>query len=81
MTASELKAIVDPVVAALQKQVGERGAVIVMAAAPQGTHDVYYVAWDGPCLMAKGLREQGTETLQELIRFKDPLPGSAEKKP
>jgi hypothetical protein len=73
MTARELQAIVDPVVAELRKSVGERGAVIVMLAAPEGEHDSYYVNWSGPCLTAKGLREQGNEKLQELIRFKEPL--------
>jgi hypothetical protein len=72
-TAAELKAIVDPVVASLKAAVGERGAVIVMVAAPNGTHDSYYVNWDGPCLTAKGLREQGNEKLQELIRFKESI--------
>lgn len=70
--ASELKSIVDPIVDALQKALGERGAVIVMVAAPdEGAHDAYYVNWAGPCLMAKGLREQGNDKLQELIRFKE----------
>lgn len=71
MIASELKAIVDPVVAALQKSLGERGAVIVMVASPNGAHDAYYVNWNGPCLTAKGLCEQGYETLQGLIVFKE----------
>lgn len=70
-SAAELKAIVDPVVESLRKAMGDRGAVIVMVAAPNGTHDSYYVNWAGPCLMAKGLREQGNEKLQELIRFKE----------
>lgn len=70
-SAADLKAIADPVLKTLQAAVGERGAVILMVAAPNGKHDSYYVAWDGPCLMAKGLREQGNERLQELIRFKE----------
>ena len=73
MTAKELQAIVDPVVSELHKSVGERGAVIIMVASPNGAHDSYYVNWAGPCLIAKGLREQGHETLQGLIKFKEVL--------
>lgn len=83
MKATELKAIVDPVIADLYKKVGERGAVIVMLAAPEaGGHDAYYVNWDGPCLTAKGLREQGHEALQELIKFvKLPSHGTEDDRP
>jgi hypothetical protein len=73
VTALELKAIVDPVISDLRKKLGERGAVIVMVASPNGPHDSYYVNWDGPCLTAKGLREQGYDTLQDLIQFKEKL--------
>lgn len=70
MKADELKALVDPVVAALAKQVGPRGSVIIMVSAADGDHhDAYYVNWAGPCLTAKGLREQGAQELQKLIQF------------
>lgn len=69
MKADELKALVDPAVATLAKLVGSRGSVIIMVSSPDGDHDSYYVNWAGPCLTAKGLREQGNQELQKLIQF------------
>lgn len=73
VNATALKGIVDPVVKGLFATLGDRSAVIVMVSAPDGKHDSYYVNWAGPCLTAKGLREQGYEELQGLIKFAETI--------
>lgn len=67
MSLDDLRMTVDPIVEALAKKVGDRGAVIVMVSSPNGTADSYYVRWNGPLLTARGLREEGSKLLDGTV--------------
>jgi hypothetical protein len=67
LSLDDLRLIVDPIVESLSKKVGERGAVVLMVSAPNGTADSYYVRWSGPLLTARGLREEGSKLLDATV--------------
>jgi hypothetical protein len=77
-TPEELKALVDPVVQKLSKEIGG-GTVIVMVSGlqPSGSESLY-VGYSGPLLSVRGLREAGGEALQNLVMFNVTAPAKKE---